>query len=240
MGFRGVDLSPILKDPGTATPVQEYVHFAYDDMGSETYPSHLRTVRTKDWKYTVYFNSGGTDSDYELYDLQKYPSEDDNLAGQTAYEQQQNAMDTLLKQVMAEKHTLPSPPATGEPCCSPKQVPQFTWPPKVTDASIGVIGQGKDPVAPKGATQTVADDQLIDEVDPLATEGAHATPQQIDELKTLLDGSDDDKAITAAEKLAKIGTPEARAALSPSLYLPVRSPEAMGKLHDAWGKYHHA
>ena len=52
--------------------------------------------------------------------------------------------------------------------------------------------------------------------------------------------SDDGNAITAAEELAKTGTPEARLALSPALYIPVRSPEVMGQLHDAWSKYNHA
>ena len=64
MNLRGVDLSPILEDPTTTTPVQEYVHFAYDDYENQ-YPSHLRTVRTADWKYTAYFNNDGSDSDYE-------------------------------------------------------------------------------------------------------------------------------------------------------------------------------
>lgn len=118
-GFKGQDLSPILENP--AATVQESVHFTYDDIPTSMGPSIVRTLRTTGYTYSVYFNSGGTDADWELYDLSADPLQDDNVAGTAAYGTIQQTLDTQLQQTMAQMGTAPS----------------FTWPPQQTSSSRG-------------------------------------------------------------------------------------------------------
>lgn len=79
MGFRGADLSPILKDPRAA--VQDGVLFTYDDplFLNPSAPLHIRCLRQEGWMYAVYFDQAGTKFQYELYNLADDPGELDNL-----------------------------------------------------------------------------------------------------------------------------------------------------------------
>ena len=80
MGFRGKDLTPILKDPHAA--VQDGVLFTYDDPLLQTISGalHIRCLRKRDWMYAVYFDEAGTEFQYELYDLTADPGQLTNLA----------------------------------------------------------------------------------------------------------------------------------------------------------------
>lgn len=75
--YRGQNLSRILEHPGAS--VQDYIHFTYDDvfLAGLQVPGHIRTLRTKDSKYSVYFNPGytpaGGNLEFELYDLSGDP-----------------------------------------------------------------------------------------------------------------------------------------------------------------------
>ena len=76
--FRGKSLCKILENPNES--VQEAIHFTYDDvfLPELEIPSHIRTIRTRDYKYSVYFNPGYTPSgggfEYELYHLRGDPT----------------------------------------------------------------------------------------------------------------------------------------------------------------------
>ncbi len=82
--FRGVDLTPVLRD--SRQRVQELVHFCYDDgylVGDV--PPYIRAIRTDNWPYAVYFNTAGSKFGYEKYDLPSDPHENVNLPGRTPY-----------------------------------------------------------------------------------------------------------------------------------------------------------
>jgi choline-sulfatase len=82
----GVDLSPVLEAEPAAS-VQDEVHFTYDDHQAATatreapgQPNRIRSVRTHDAKFAVYFDpKGERPQEYELYDLERDPNEVDNL-----------------------------------------------------------------------------------------------------------------------------------------------------------------
>ena len=86
--FRGKSLCKILENPNES--VQDAIHFTYDDvfLPDLEIPSHIRTIRTRDYKYSVYFNPGyipsGGGFEYELYhlnaDTTKQNQEVNNLA----------------------------------------------------------------------------------------------------------------------------------------------------------------
>lgn len=121
--FKGTSLYPILD--GTKDEVQHHVHFTYDDQ-STVEPSVIRTIRSKEWVYSVYFVSTGasgySDADWEMYHLASDPAEQDNLAG-TGLEKQAE-LDRVLQHHMVHKDTAPSwYPAN--------------WPPTQTAQSIG-------------------------------------------------------------------------------------------------------
>lgn len=129
----GTDLSAVLD--GDDTPVQEYVHFTYDDE-YRAGPGVIRGIRSQQWMYSVYMpstTSGSTvngdkiGGDWEMYDLQADPAQNDNLAGNPAYAAQQQALDLALQTQMTAKGTFPD----------------FAWPPTwIEDASRGGPAQG--------------------------------------------------------------------------------------------------
>ena len=168
-----------------------------------------------------------------LYDLANDLSEDTNQAGNTDYEAQQQIMADLLVQAMKEKYTLPSLPAPGV-----GNVPHFDWPPDTTSGSIGVLPSDTvtETVVAGAAARETVEGSLEVAANPMVPEGA-ATTEEIADLGIKLAGEDDEIAMQAADALAQIGTPEARAALLPGLYTPVRSAEVMAQLHSVWAKY---
>jgi arylsulfatase A-like enzyme len=104
--FRGVDLTPVLKDPRQR--VQELVHFCYDDgylVGDV--PPYIRAIRTDNWLYAVYFNTAGSKFEYEMYDVLSDPHENVNLAGRTQYEQQLRSLHQQLQEKMQAAGTAP-------------------------------------------------------------------------------------------------------------------------------------
>jgi arylsulfatase A-like enzyme len=129
--FDGQDMSPILNNP--TFPGQEFVHFTYDDnpavksLGNPPilFPSIVRTIRTAEWKYSVYFNKDGTDADWELYDLTNDKYEDNNLAGNPDLNivQKQAELEEKLQDAMNKLGTMPK---------------TFNWPPQATPESRGV------------------------------------------------------------------------------------------------------
>ncbi len=110
-GFRGVDLTPVLVDASAS--VQEFVHFTYDDdfLPDSGAPGYIRCIRSKHWKYAVYFDPLTANVEYEMYDLDRDPLETHNLAapqpngGEPA--PQRHALHRQLSVVMARCGTAP-------------------------------------------------------------------------------------------------------------------------------------
>ena len=117
----GTDLTPILD--GTSPSLSTTIHFTYDDIPCRNAPSIVRCIRSKRFKYAVYFTPDGQDADWELYDLDKDPLENHNMAGQPSYATLQERLDEQLVKTMQQMKTFPT---------------QFPWPPKATQHSRGV------------------------------------------------------------------------------------------------------
>ena len=120
--FVGRDLTAILDQSSTVTSVQPSIHFTYDDIPCRHAPSIVRCLRTDRFKYAVYFTPDGMDADWELYDLEKDPLENHNVAGQPSLATLQARLDEQLVQSMQHHETLPT---------------AFPWPPKATQYSRG-------------------------------------------------------------------------------------------------------
>jgi choline-sulfatase len=125
--FVGQDLTPILDtmadSPSPLPEVQSNIHFTYDDIPCSRCPSVVRCIRTKRFKYAVYFTPDGKDADWELYDLVKDPLENDNIAGRPSFATLQESLDRQLVQTMTKLKTYPT---------------EFAWPPIATKQSRGV------------------------------------------------------------------------------------------------------
>lgn len=107
--FKGHDLTPILANP--QTDVREYVHFTYDDGNLpdvfSDIPPQIRTICSKEWKYSVYFTEDGSNFEYELYDRVNDPHENNNLAGMEDYLDEQAQLHADLQTMMLRMGTLP-------------------------------------------------------------------------------------------------------------------------------------
>ncbi len=85
--WNGVDYSKLLVNP-KAKAVQDYVMFTYDDyqsgQASKFHPygaNHISSIREARWKLARYYDPlGVAPTEYEMYDLQRDPSEKKNLA----------------------------------------------------------------------------------------------------------------------------------------------------------------
>jgi choline-sulfatase len=118
-GFKGKDLTKVLVNPSDSA--RDHIHFTYDDESGPG-PSIIRTIRTSQYAYSVYFVADGSDADWELYDLAADPLENDNVAGTSQYGTIQQSLDTDLVKAMTAMGTLPK---------------AFTWPPLKTGNSRG-------------------------------------------------------------------------------------------------------
>ena len=111
--FRGYDLVPILKNPKAS--VQDNIHFTYDDVdASQPFkkPNRIRTIRERDWKYSVYFDPDtGYAAQYEMYDLKNDPMETRNLAhkdfSKPRFERERQRLHRKLTRKMAAVRTTP-------------------------------------------------------------------------------------------------------------------------------------
>ena len=109
---RGVDLTPIIEEDRA---VQDVILFTFDDTKSGSTlasPSsvkncdRLRTIRTKDWKFTRYFHAlGAYNQQYELYNLNDDPNELNNLAYSKEYLEQRSKMEIMLRNEEEKKLT---------------------------------------------------------------------------------------------------------------------------------------
>lgn len=77
--LRGTSYLDILE--GTKTDVQDDVIYTFDDQFNlpATAVGHIRCIRTKTMKYSVYFDEPGSTFEYEMYDLSADPGECTNL-----------------------------------------------------------------------------------------------------------------------------------------------------------------
>jgi arylsulfatase A-like enzyme len=110
-GFRGHDLTPILKDPKAS--VQDVLHFTYEcDQFPVKGATFLRAIVEEGWKYAVYYDPfTGAPPEYELYDLTRDPLEMTNLAHAThstsASEAERARLHQRLWEVMCAYGTRP-------------------------------------------------------------------------------------------------------------------------------------
>ncbi|MGO1671359.1 MAG: sulfatase-like hydrolase/transferase [Sphingobacterium sp.] len=109
-GLRGTSLLPLLNED---KPVQDAILFTFDDTKASAADkasvvkaaNRIRCVRTKDWKFSHYFDAlGGYPEEFELYDLRdKEALESDNLAHDPAYMERRVEMTKLLQQQIRQK-----------------------------------------------------------------------------------------------------------------------------------------
>lgn len=116
--FQGCDLTPLFNNTKGKVldgdgEVRDCIHFTYDDgflpNQFNLTPRRIRTIRTEEWKYSVYFNDGGSNYEFELYNLKNDPFEEHNLAGNyddDCYEQFRN-LHQKLQEKMVKLKTVP-------------------------------------------------------------------------------------------------------------------------------------
>jgi len=109
-GFRGADLTTVLRDP--QSPGQDSVHFTYDDdfLPDSGVPGFIRAIRTRQWKYAVYFDPIHATFEYEMYNLINDPLETRNLAHAAIAADHATDMKQLHRDLLASmrrNHTVP-------------------------------------------------------------------------------------------------------------------------------------
>ncbi len=88
--WQGVDYSPLVLQPKTAKPAQDYIVFTYDDFQSGQAkppypkpPNHIVSIREGRWKLARYYDAkklSKVPDQWEMYDLKTDPREEKNLA----------------------------------------------------------------------------------------------------------------------------------------------------------------
>jgi arylsulfatase A-like enzyme len=119
----GVNLASVIEHPAPQQSVQEAIHFTYDDHQAATalqnvpgQPNRIRCVRQRRMKYAFYFDpSGRARTEYEMYDLERDPNEQDNLVdrfsgegGSPAHESARQQLGEHLDQLMSDYATRPT------------------------------------------------------------------------------------------------------------------------------------
>ena len=96
-------LGPCRGEPAEAWRDVAYVE-SYNNIGT-AFPSHwARTVRTREWRYTLYPDGGGE----QLFDMVNDPDEQINLARDAAHKAVRGLMrDLLLEKVILQDYPLP-------------------------------------------------------------------------------------------------------------------------------------
>src|SRR5262249_57320453 len=87
LGATDVDLDPITGHAAPIESVQDEIHFTYDDHQAATalqdvsgQPNRIRAIRTDRGKFAFYFDPAGKrPPEYEMYDLDRDPTESRNL-----------------------------------------------------------------------------------------------------------------------------------------------------------------
>jgi len=104
----GKDLSPVLRDPKAEVREDVLYHCDYevafrvgkseDENSIYDNPSHVRSLREKDWKYAYYFSPGRSGTEEELYNLKDDPLEMTNLASDAGYRKKLEEMRDRLRE----------------------------------------------------------------------------------------------------------------------------------------------
>lgn len=192
-GFKGYDLTAVLEDP--AATGQTELHFTYDDVPTSLGPSVVRNIRTAGYSYSVYFedvtSSGGSDGDWELYDLGIDPDEMDNVAGKIDYGLVQKHLDQELQKLMHRNGTMPA----------------FEWPPQQTADSVG---------GPPAIAEVAIAAALSKEIATLLAAG-NASVGRLAEILYAA-GTPLHLVVRAARALAQLDTRQSYAALQRALY----------------------
>jgi arylsulfatase A-like enzyme len=110
--WQGVDYSRLVLDP-SATPVQDYIVFTYDDFQSGQVtppypkpPNHIVSIREERFKLAEYYDVHHVEpSQWEMYDLLEDPLETNNLANGPRTPRQQHEYARLRAKLAEVKAT---------------------------------------------------------------------------------------------------------------------------------------
>jgi len=114
LSFDGQDLTNILENP--KTKVRDEILFTYDDqhtaagafLQTAPQPNHIRCVRNHEWKFAVYFDPNGVETnEYEMYDLKNDPLEMNNIANDANYSAQRALLEVRLDKLMNQYNAQP-------------------------------------------------------------------------------------------------------------------------------------
>jgi arylsulfatase A-like enzyme len=101
----GRDLSPALLDPSRGDDREEvicHVTGSTEPVGGGydllLNVGHIRSIRTREWKYVHYFDPNGTAEEFELYDLNNDPLELHNLGADPGYQARRKELHGRLRE----------------------------------------------------------------------------------------------------------------------------------------------
>jgi choline-sulfatase len=111
----GHNLLPVIQN---GKSVQDSILFTFDDtkagsnskLSSVNAANRIRSIRTEEWKFNVYFDALGTYyNQYELYNLKRDHLENENLAYNPKYKAIRNELEQKLQQLEVEKLRVKTP-----------------------------------------------------------------------------------------------------------------------------------